>query len=136
MNNVDKNKNYLRLDPTFITYLSLIATIFVSFSFIFQQSYSEDYKLNIVIKNEDDVNTKTDVSIKTDDDTKETTVKLNDNPEKIKEEISGKPGDKVKVWLEESNDSSKYYQTIMSLSQYYQLNKPKFSHYHQYIMHP
>ncbi len=111
MNNVDKNKNYLRLDPTFITYLSLIATIFVSFSFIFQQSYSEDYKLNIAIKNEDDVNTKTDVSIKTDDDTKETTVKLNDNPEKIKEEISGKPGDKVKVCLEESDDNSKYCQT-------------------------
>ena len=48
MNNVDKNKNYLRLDPTSITYLS--STIFVSFSFIFQQSYSEDYKLNITIK--------------------------------------------------------------------------------------
>src|SRR6185503_6952101 len=111
MNNVDKNKNYLRLDPTFITYLSLIATIFVSFSFIFQQSYSEDYKLNIAIKNEDDANTKTDVSIKTDDDTKETTVKLNDNPENIKEEISGKPGDKVKVCLEESDDNSKYCQT-------------------------
>src|SRR6185503_13190908 len=96
MNNVDKNKNYLRLDPTFITYLSLIATIFVSFSFIFQQSYAEDYRLNIAIKNEDEVNTKTDVSIKTDDDTTEITVK---------------PVDKVKVCLEESDDNSKYCQT-------------------------
>ena len=111
MNNVDMNKNFLRLDPTSITYLSLIATIFVSLFFIFQQSYAEDYKLNIAIKNEEDVNTKTDVSIKTDDDTTETTVKLNENPEKIKEEISGKPGDKVKVCLEESDDNSKYCQT-------------------------
>ena len=107
MNNIIKNKNYLRLNPTFVISLSMIATVFVSFSLIFQQSYAEDYKLNIVIKNEDDVNTKTDISIKTDDDTEETTVKLNDNPEKIKEEISGEPGDNVKVCLEETDDNSK-----------------------------
>ena len=107
MNNIIKNKNYLRLNPTFVISLSMIATVFVSFSLIFQQSYAEDYKLNIAIKNEDDVNTKTDISIKTDDDTEETTVKLNDNPEKIKEEISGEPGDNVKVCLEETDDNSK-----------------------------
>jgi hypothetical protein len=85
----------------------MIATIFVSFSLISQQPYAEDYKLNIAIKNEDEVNTKADLSIKTDDDTEETTVKLNDNPENIKEEISGEPGDKVKVCLEESDDNTK-----------------------------
>ena len=68
------------------------AIVFVSFSLISQQTYAEDYKLNIAIKNEDEVNTKADLSIKTDDDTEETTVKLNDNPENIKEEISGEPG--------------------------------------------
>jgi hypothetical protein len=51
---------------------------------IFQQSYAEDYKLNIDIKNKDEVNKETDLSIKPDDDTLETTVKLNDNPEKNK----------------------------------------------------
>ena len=66
---------------------------------IFQQSYAEDYKLNIDIQNEDEVNTKADLSIETDDDTLETTVKLNDDPEKIKEEISGEPEDKVEVCL-------------------------------------
>jgi hypothetical protein len=43
------------------------------------------------------------LSIKTDDDTLETTVKLNDNPEKIKEEVSGEPEDKVKVCLEDDD---------------------------------
>ncbi|HYJ00981.1 MAG TPA: hypothetical protein VEW92_02090, partial [Nitrososphaeraceae archaeon] len=65
----------------------------------------------------------------------ETTVKLNDDPEKIKETITGQPGDKVKVCLEESNDNSKYCQTIILISQYYQLNQPKLYHYHQYMMH-
>jgi hypothetical protein len=60
------------------------AIVFVSFSLISQQTYAEDYKLNIAIKNEDEVNTKTDLSIKTDDDIEETTVKLNDNPENIR----------------------------------------------------
>jgi hypothetical protein len=70
---------------------------------IFQQSYAEDYKLNIDIKNKDEVNKETDLSIKPDDDTLETTVKLNDNPEKIKEEISGEAEDKVKVCLEDDD---------------------------------
>jgi hypothetical protein len=108
MNNVIKKKNYLRLYSTFVIYLSMVAAVvFVSFSLISQQTYAEDYKLNIAIKNEDEVNTKADLSIKTDDDTEETTVKLNDNPENIKEEISGEPGDKVKVCLEESDDNTK-----------------------------
>jgi hypothetical protein len=63
MNNTIKKKNYLRLNSIFVKYLSMIATIFVSFSLISQQPYAEDYKLNIAIKNEDDVNTKTAISI-------------------------------------------------------------------------
>jgi hypothetical protein len=102
MSTAIKNKNYARLYPAFIS-LSIVATIFVSFSLIFQQSYAEDYKLNVDIKNEDEVNTKADLSIKTDDDTLETTVKLNEDSEKIKEEISGEPRDKVKVCLEDDD---------------------------------
>ena len=102
MSTAIKKQNYARLSPAFIS-LSIVATIFVSFSLIFQQSYAEDYKLNIDIKNEDEVNTEADLSIETDDDTLETTVKLNDNPEKIKEEVSGEPEDKVKVCLEDDD---------------------------------
>ena len=97
-----KKQNYARLSPAFIS-LSIVATIFVSFSLIFQQSYAEDYKLNIDIQNEDEVNTEADLSIETDDDTLETTIKLNDNPEKIKEEISGEPEDKVEICLEDDD---------------------------------
>jgi hypothetical protein len=68
-----------------------------------QQSYAEDYKVNIIITNQDEINTKADLTIKTDDDTQETTVKLNDDPEKIKETITGNQGDKVKVCLEDSD---------------------------------
>ena len=102
MSNAIKKQNYARLSPAFIS-LSIVATIFVSFSLIFQQAYAEDYKLNIDIQNEDEVNTEADLSIKTDDDTLETTVKLNDNPEKIKEEISGEPEDKVEVCLQDDD---------------------------------
>lgn len=102
MSTAIKNKNYARLYPAFIS-LSIVATILVSFSLIFQQSYAEDYKLNIAIKNEDEVNTKADLSIKTDDDTEETTVKLNEDSEKIKETITGEPRDKVKVCLEDDD---------------------------------
>jgi hypothetical protein len=93
----------MRQYPAFIITLSIVSAIFVSFSLLPQQSYAEDYKLNIDIKNEDEVNTKADLSIKTDDDKEETTIKLNDDSEKIKETISGKPGDKVKVCLEDSD---------------------------------
>jgi hypothetical protein len=103
MSTAIKKQNNERLSPPFIISLSIVATIFVSFSLIFQQSYAEDYKLNIDIKNEDEVNTEADLSIETDDDTLETTVKLNDNPEKIKEEVSGEPEDKVKVCLEDDD---------------------------------
>ena len=80
--------------------------------------------------------TKTDLSVKTENDKVETIVKLNDDQEKIKETITVQPGDKVKVCLEESDDNSKYCQTIMSLSQYYQLNQSKLYYYHQYVMRP
>jgi hypothetical protein len=105
MNNLIKNnKNYLKLNSTFIISLSIVAAIvFVSFSLMPQQSYAEDYKLNIIITNQDEINTKADLTIKTDDDTQETTVKLNDDPEKIKETITGNQGDKVKVCLEDSD---------------------------------
>ncbi len=79
------------------------AIVFVSFSLMPQQSYSEDYNLNIIITNQDEINTKADLSIKTDDYTQETTVTLNDDPEKIKEIITGEPRDKVKVCLEDSD---------------------------------
>ena len=102
--NVIKNKNYLKLNSAFIISLSMVAAIvFVSFSLMPQQTYAEDYKLNIIITNQDEINTKADLSIKTDDDTQETTVKLNDEPEKIKETITGEPRDKVKVCLEDSD---------------------------------
>ena len=105
MTNVIKmNKNYLKLNSTFMISLSMVAAVvFVSFSLMPQQSYAEDYKLNIIITNQDEINTKADLSIKTDDDTQETTVKLKDDPEKIKETITGKQGDKVKVCLEDSD---------------------------------
>ena len=104
MNKVIKNKNYLKLNSTFIISLSMVAAIvFVSFSLMPQQSYAEDYNLNILITNQDEINTKADLSIKTNDDTQETTVKLNDDPEEIKETIAGEPRDKVKVCLEDSD---------------------------------
>ena len=102
--NVIKNKNYLKLNSAFIISLSMVAAIvFVFFSLMPQQTYAEDYKLNIIITNQDEINTKADLTIKTDDDTQETTVKLNDDPEKIKETITGEPRDKVKVCLEDSD---------------------------------
>ena len=105
MNNViKKNKNYLKLNFTFILSLSMVtAYVFVSSSLMPQQVYAEDYKLNIIITNQEEINTKADLTIKTDDDTQETTVKLNDDPEKIKQTITGKQGDKVKVCLEDSD---------------------------------
>ena len=97
-----KKQNYARLSPAFIS-LSIVATIFVSFSLIFQQCYAEDYKLNIDIENEDNAETKADLSIKTDDETQETTIKINEDSEKIKETISGEPKEKVKVCLEDDD---------------------------------
>lgn len=107
-----KNKKYLRSNSSFIISLSMVtAIVFVSFSLLPQRSYAEDYKLNIIIKNEDEINTKADLTIKTDDDREKIKVKLNDDPEKIKERISGEPGDKVKACIEESNDNFEDCQT-------------------------
>lgn len=97
------NKNTIGTYP-FLVSLSIVATIFVSFSLISQQSYAEDYKLNIDIQNKDNADTKADLSIKTDDETQETTIKINDDSEKIKETISGEPKEKVKVCLEDDDD--------------------------------
>jgi len=104
MNNViKKNKNYLKLNFTFIVSLSMVAAIVFVSSSLPQRVYAEDYKLNIIIANPEEINTKADLTIKTDGDTQETTVKLNDDPEKVKETITGKQGDKVKVCLEDSD---------------------------------
>jgi hypothetical protein len=103
MNNIEKtNNNPLGLNALVIS-LSIVATIFVSFPLISQQSYAEDYKLNIDIQNKDNADTKADLSIKTDDETQETTIKIKDDLEKIKETISGEPKEKVKVCLEDDD---------------------------------
>jgi hypothetical protein len=102
MNNKEKNNNTKGLKPLLVS-LSVVVTIFVSFSLIYQPSYAEDYKLNIDIQNKDNADTKADLTIKTDDETQETTVKLNDDSEKIKETISGEPKEKVKVCLEDDD---------------------------------
>lgn len=89
----------------------MIATLFVSSFLVTQQSFAEDYKLDISIENDVNADSEADVSIKTEDDKVETTVNINDDTEKLKETITGEPGDNVKVCLEESDDNSKYCQT-------------------------
>lgn len=111
MDNIIKDKNYLAFNVTFIISLSMIATLFVSSFLVTQQSFAEDYKLDISIENDVNANSEADVSIKTEDDKVETTVNINDDTEKLKETITGEPGDNVKVCLEESDDNSKYCQT-------------------------
>lgn len=111
MNNIIKDKNYLGFNVTFIISLSMIATLFVSSFLVTQQSFAEDYKLDISIENDVNADSEADVSIKTEDDKVETTVNINDDTEKLKETITGEPGDNVKVCLEESDDNSKYCQT-------------------------
>ena len=103
MHSKGKNhKNKTRFNSILVS-LTISAAIFVSFSLIFQQTYGEEYKLNINIQNEDNADTKADLSIKTDDETQETTIKINDDSEKIKETISGDPKEKVKVCLEDDD---------------------------------
>ena len=104
-------KNFMRLNPLSMITLSMGATLLVFIPIVSQMSYAEDYKLSININNQENVNTKTDVSIKTDEGKEETEIKVNDDTEKIKETITGEPGEKVKVCLEESDDNKKYCQT-------------------------
>lgn len=111
MDNIIKDKNCLGFNVTFIISLSMIATLFVSSFLVTQQSFAEDYKLDISIENDVNADSEADVSIKTEDDKVETTVNINDDTEKLKETITGEPGDNVKVCLEESDDNSKYCQT-------------------------
>jgi len=111
MDNIIKDKIYLGFNVTFIISLSMIATLFVSSFLVTQQSFAEDYKLYISIENDVSADSEADVSIKTEDDKVETTVNINDDTEKLKETITGEPGDNVKVCLEESDDNSKYCQT-------------------------
>ena len=104
-------KNSRRLNPLYMVALSMVATFLAFIPSLSQLSYAEDYKLNININNQENADIKTDVSIKTDEGKENTEIKLNDNTEKIKETITGEPGEKVKVCLEESDDNKKYYQT-------------------------
>ena len=113
MTNYIMAKNFLRLNPLSMVALSMVATLlaFIPTLSLSQLSYAEDYKLNININNEENVNTKTDISIKTDEGKEKTEIKVNDDTEKIKETITGEPGEKVKVCLEKSDDNKKYCQT-------------------------
>ena len=111
MTNPIMAKNFLLRKPLFVVALSLVGTLLAFIPTLSQLSYAEDYKLNININNQENANAKTDISIKTDEGKEKTEIKVNDDPEKIKETISGEPGEKVKVCLEESDDNKKYCQT-------------------------
>jgi hypothetical protein len=111
MTNPIMEKNSWRLNPLYIIALSMVATLLAFIPSLSQLSYAEDYKLNININNQENVDTETDVSIITDEGKEKTEIKLNDNTEKIKETITGEPGEKVKVCLEESDDNKKYCQS-------------------------
>ena len=104
-------KNFLLRNHLSLVSLSIVATLLAFIPTLSQLSYAEDYKLNININNQENVNTKTDISIKTDEGKEKTEIKVNDDTEKIKETITGEPGEKVKVCLEESDDNKKYCQT-------------------------
>jgi len=104
-------KNFLLRKPLSVVALSTVGTLLAFIPTLSQLSYAEDYKLNININNQENANAKTDISIKTDEGKENTEIKLNDDPEKIKETITGEPGEKVKVCLEESDDNKKYCQT-------------------------
>ena len=105
-------KNSRRLNPLYMVALSMVVATFLAFiPSLSQLAYAEDYKLNININNQENADIKTDVSIKTDEGKEKTELKLNDDTEKIKETITGEPGEKVKVCLEESDDNKKYCQT-------------------------
>jgi hypothetical protein len=111
MTNPIMAKNFLLRKPLFVVALSLVGTLWAFIPTLSQLSYAEDYKLNININNQENPNAKTDISIKTDEGKEKTEIKVNDDPEKIKETITGEPGEKVKVCLEESDDNKKYCQT-------------------------
>jgi hypothetical protein len=104
-------KNFLLRNHLSLVSLSMVATLLAFIPTTSQLSYAEDYKLNININNQENVNAKTDLSIITDESKEKTEIKVNDDPEKIKETITGEPGEKVKVCLEESDDNKKYCQT-------------------------
>ena len=104
-------KNFLLRNHLSLVSLSMVATLLAFIPTLSQLSYAEDYKLNINISNQENANAKTDISIKTDEGKEKTEIKVNDDPEKIKETITGEPGEKVKVCLEESDDNKKYCQT-------------------------
>ena len=87
----------------------MMLVVLASISLILPQSYAEDYKLKIIIKNEDEVDKNANVFIKNlEDKTKETIeVKINENPEEIEEKLSADRGEKIKVCIEETTDNKK-----------------------------
>ena len=111
MTNSIMAKNFLLRKPLSVVALSMVGTLLAFIPTLSQLSYAEDYKLNININNQENANAKTDISIKTDEGKEKTEIKVNDDPEKIKETITGEPGEKVKVCFEESDDNKKYCQT-------------------------
>jgi hypothetical protein len=104
-------KNFLLRNHLSLVSLSMVATLLAFIPTLSNLSYAEDYKLNININNQENVNAKTDLSIITDEGKEKTEINVNDDPENIKETITGEPGEKVKVCLEESDDNKKYCQT-------------------------
>ena len=109
---VIKLENYPRYNLHHVVFLYIISMVCLSPTLISQQSFAEDYKLDICIENHKNVNNEVDVSIETENDNVQTnTVNINDETEELMETISGKSGDKVKVCLEESDYNSKYCQT-------------------------
>ena len=86
MTNHSIAKNFLRLNPLSMIALSIVSTLLAFIPTLSQLSYAEDYKLNININNQENVNTKTDISIKTDEGKEKTEIKVNDDTEKIKKQ--------------------------------------------------
>lgn len=110
MTNHNIAKNFLRLNPLSMIALSIVSTLLAFIPTLSQLSYVEDYKLNININNQENVILKLTFLLKR-MKVNRRQIKVNDDTEKIKETITGEPGEKVKVCLEESDDNKKYCQT-------------------------
>ena len=108
MNNI-KTKKYPKREYRLIASASVMFGVLASISLILQPSYAADYDINIIIKNEDEVNKNATVFIKNlEDKTKETlNVKIDDNPEKINEKLSAERGEKIKACIEKTTENPK-----------------------------
>ena len=108
MDNIETKKNPKR-EYHLISSASMMFVVLTSISLVLPQSYAEDYKVKIIIKNEDEVNKNATVFIKNlEDKTKETIkVKIDENPEKITEKLSAERGEKIKTCIEKTTDNPK-----------------------------